>query len=916
MSNHARGSRLERLLLWLYPKEFRDQFGDDLLLILRDAWRQAGGGPRVLSVRSGLVVDLLKGAALERLSGSRPQSPAPNSHPPISSISRPTMRDLIAEFRQALRSLARTPGFSLAVILTLALGIGANTAIFSVVDGVLLRPAPFAAIDRLTMIWETDRKSGTLREPASIPDYYDFQERSRRYERMAAFSPITVTVSSSAGDASDSERLAGLWITHDFLPMVGIRPILGAGFTPEQDKSDGPSVALISEGMWTERFARSTSVVGSTIRIGDSPFTIVGVLPASADFGTLQILGVAAYRRGFADRGGPTRVDVWIPLQANRTDSDRGNHPIFVMGRLAPGATPGQGQEEMTSVTAELERLYHQSNDARGAYVEPLSAVVFGGVKPALLVLIGAVGLVLLVACANVANLLLARGAVRAREVSVRAALGASVGRLTRQFLVESAVLTGSGAVLGILLALGGLQLLLALAPANIPRVGAVGIDARVLAITLVLTVMVGTVFGLVPAVQARRRGSDLHLQSESARGASAGKEHRRFRSALVVAELALAVVLMVGAGLLIKSLWRLYQVNPGFQAEGVLKAEFQLPSQYPQRRSDWPRWLEIRRFSEEVHRRVAAIPGVASVAIAGAHPLEAGYTSSIVVVGKEAEAADWPEPSIRMVDSGYFNTMRVRLVSGRAMNDDAQAPPVIGMNEAARDRFFGSQDALGHRVRLWGAERTIVAIYANERFHGLAQEAAPALYMPASQGPIPNGSILVRVNGDPTSVTSALRAAVREVDPTVPLHAIEPLTVTLSHSTAQRRFTMLVLGVFAAIALVLAMIGVHGVLSYTVAQRTREIGIRMALGADRQTVRGLVLGQGARLVAAGLAIGLAGAVGISRLLSSLLYGVHPNDPMTLLLVAGGLGAVALVASWLPARRAAGVDPVVALRAE
>ena len=908
MRGRESGSRLGGLLLRLYPRRFREQYGDDLLLIFRDAWRRAGSGPGPALERLGLVLDLLRGATAERLERS-PASITPTR-------ARLTMRDLISEFRQSVRSLARVPGFSLAVILTLALGIGANTAIFSVVDGVLLRPAPFASIDRLTMIWETDRKSGTLREPASIPDYFDFQERTRRFERMAAFSPITVTVSSNAGDAADAERLAALWVTHEFLPMVGITPILGTGITPAQDKPGGPLVALISEGMWTERFARSTSVIGSTIRISDSPFSVIGVLPASADFGTLQILGMAAYRRGFADRGGPTRVDVWIPLQADRVNANRDNHPIFVMGRLTPGANAAQGQEEMTAITADLERLYHAANDARGAHVEPLSAVVFGGVKPALLVLIGAVGLVLLVACANVANLLLARGAVRAREVSVRAALGASVGRLTRQFLVESAVLTGSGALVGILLALGGLRVLLALAPASIPRVGAVGIDARVLAITLVLTAVVGVVFGLVPAMQARRRGADLHLQSESARGASSGREHRRFRSGLVVAELALAVVLMVGAGLLIKSLWRLYQVDPGFQAEGVLKAEFQLPAQYPQRRSDWPRWLEIRRFGEEVQRRVAAIPGVASVAIAGAHPLEAGYTSSIVVVGKEAEAADWPEPSIRLVDPGYFRTMRVRLASGRALNDDAEAPPVVGLNEAARERFFGTQDPMGHRVRLWGIERTIVAVFANERFHGLAQDASPALYLPASQAPIPNGSILVRVNGDPSSIAGALRSAVREVDPTVPLHAIEPLTVTLSQTTAQRRFTMLVLGVFAAIALVLAMVGVHGVLSYTVAQRTREIGIRMALGADRESVRGLVLGQGVRLVLVGLGIGVAGALATARLLSTLLYGVSPSDPATLGAVALGLGAVALVASWMPARRAARVDPVAALRAE
>ena len=895
-------SWLARLLLALYPEAFRAEFGEELALLFRDVWRAAG--PRG---RLALVLDLLRGGLRERVHGFSARSlsdPSPQT---------PPMSDLLAECRQVLRSLARAPGFSLAVVLTLALGIGANTAIFSVVDGVLLRPAPFAAMDRLTMVWETDRKSGTVREPASVPDYFDLQSRSTRYQTLAAFSPITVTLTPDGGEPV---HVAGLWASHEFLPMVGIRPIVGTSFSAEQDRPEGPQVALIGEALWAERFGREPGIVGRTIRISETPFTIIGVLPASADFGTLQILSVADYRRGFADRGGRIRVDVWLPLKPNQ-GADRGNHPIFLIGRLAKGSTLGLAQQEMTAITADLERSYPQANDGRGAHVEALSDVVFGGVKPALLVLVGAVVLVLLVACANVANLLLARGAAREREVTVRAALGASVARLTRRFLLESAALTLAGVGIGLGMAFAGLRLLLTLAPGSIPRVGSVGIDARVLAVTLGLGALVGLAFGMVPALQARRRHAALPWHG-AARGATAGREHHRFRAALVVAELALAVILMAGAGLLIKSLWRLYHVDPGFSVQGVLKAEFQLPSSYPQRMADWPRWQEIRRFGAEVTRRIAALPGVTAVSLAGAHPLEAGYTSSIVVVGREAEAADWPEPSIRLIDAGYSATLGVPVLEGRALGtqDDLNAPSVVAINAAARRRFFGEHPALGQRVRLWGSERTIVGVFADEHFHGIAAAPSPALYLPAGQAPIPNGSILVRAERDPAALASAVRRVVKEVEPGLALFGVEPLAVTLSQTMAERRFTMLILGAFAAVALLLAMVGVHGVLSYTVAQRNREIGIRMALGADRQKVGRLIVGQGARLALGGLGLGVLGALGLSRLLARLLYAVRPGDPATLFGVALLLGGVALLASWLPARRAARVDPMVVLREE
>jgi len=613
------------------------------------------------------------------------------------------------------------------------------------------------------------------------------------------------------------------------------------------------------------------------------------------------------------------RVDLWMPLRPDPQSYPRDTHPIFVVGRLAGTKGIGAAQQEVAEIAADLEKKYPE-NDARGVFIEPLAQVVFGPVRPALFVLMGAVALVLLIACANVASLLLARGAERLREVTVRTALGATTRHLVRQFLVESLLLTGCGALLGLLLAQEGLDLLLALAPGDIPRVGTVGIDGRVLAVTLGVTIIIAVCFSLFPTVQATRVNLQSALQGEASRSASSGRGHRQFRGGLVIAELALAVMLMAGAGVLIRSLWRLRQVDPGFSAAGILKAEFQLPpSRYPTDYSKWPRWPATHGFNNELQLRVAALPGVEAVTIAGNHPLDAGFTSSISVVGREAEAHGWPEPTIRQVDAGYFETLRVSLLAGRgiAQTDDAEGAPVAVINESARRRFFGALPPLGQQISLWGAKRTVIGVVGNERFHGLAEDSPPSVYLPRAQAPTSGGSLLVRTTaGDPAALTPAIRRVVAELDPSLPLFGVEPLSRTLSNSIGQRRFTMIVLGAFAAVALLLAVIGVHGVLTYTVTQRTREIGIRMALGADRSRVRSLILTQGGALVAGGLVLGLIGAFAITRLLRALLYGVSPTDPGTFLGVAVLLAVVALIASYLPAARAARVDPAVSLRSE
>ncbi len=821
---------------------------------------------------------------------------------------------LLSDLRFALRSLRRSPAFAIAAVLTLAIGIGANAAIFSVINRVLLRPSPFSEVDRLALVWETDRNAGTTNEPASIPDFNDFRSRSRSFETLAAVAPIEVNV--AAADA-EPERLAGLAVSAEWFPMVGLPLLAGRNFSVDEDRPGGPRGVIIGEDLWERWFARSAGALGATLRLNEVEWEVVGIAPRGADFGALQLLGSADYQRGFVDRGGRPRVDLWLPLRADPA-ANRGNHPIFVLGRLAPGSTFAGAHAEMVRITADLEQEYREANDGRGAVVQPFADVVFGEVRLTMWVLAAAVGIVLLVACVNVANLLLARAANRAREVTVRTALGASMGRLARQFAVEGAVLVGAGLALGTIFAVATVDLLRAMAPATLPRADQLRLDPVALAATAAISVGIAFVFGLLPTLYARRANLASALQSD-ARGAAGGTRQRRLRSALVVSELAMATTLTIVAALLIRSLWTLQSVDPGFEADRVLKAEFQLPlSRYPQDFSRFPDWPERQRFARDVIARLEAMPGIEAVAMATANPMDAGFTSSILVVGRETEAAGWPEPSIRTASSGYFATMRVPLRAGRVFeaSDDAAAPPVVVINESARSRFFEDHAPLGAQVFLWGRPRTVIGVVGNERMKGLATDAPPAVYLPLAQAPTPS-AILVRTAGaDPASAVPLVRQAVREVDPQLALFGIEPLTETIQGTLAQRRFTMLVLITFAVAALVLAAVGVHGVLSYTVAQRTREIGIRVALGADLGRVRALVLGDGLRMAAIGVALGVAGALALARVLESLLFGVRGWDVSTFASVALLLGLVAVGASWFPARRAARVDPVEALRGE
>ncbi len=821
------------------------------------------------------------------------------------------LEDLAHDLRYAARQLRRSPTFTAVAVVTLALGIGANTAIFSVVDGVLLRPAPVADIGRLVVVWETDRASGTTREPASWPDFEDFQRLGRTLGASAALAGSDVTLTGSGGEPAVASAVAA---SANYFSLIGVTPLLGRSPTPEEDRPGGPLVAMIGERLWRSRFAADRGVLGRTLVVDGQSYEIIGVVPAGADFGVDQIHLRAAYHGAYAGAGD---VDVWVPAGPSHTGLPRDTHPIFVVGRLAPGTSLAAAQDELGRVAERLEEQY-ASNANRGVHVEALYDVVFSPVRPVLRLLLAAVVLVLLVACVNVANLLLARGTRRTREVAVRSALGAGFTRLGRQFMAESVVLALLGGAAGLGVAWVGLKLLLALAPADVPRIAEVGLDLRVLLATLAISVLVGLAFGLVPVIQSFK--VDVVDQVKNG-GTGVGLTRRRhwLRAGLVVTELALSVTLVLSAGLLVRSFRAVLRVDPGFEAAGVLKADYQLPlSRYPRDFSRWPNWSEHFAFTDQVVRAAAAIPGVTAAAIASHHPLDAGFTNSWQIVDRPDLSQNLPEISVRAVTPSYFATLRAKLVAGRFLSegDRADQAAVAVLNQTAVTRFFGGADPIGMSARWWGTNRRIVGVVADERIRGLTEAAPPIAYAPLAQAPMNSGVLLVRTVGHPEAVGSQVRDVVHRADPQLAVFGIEPLERTVLASVGERRFAMAVLTVFGGLTLVLAVVGVYGVLSYATAERTREIGIRTALGAKRSAVARLVVHQGVRLAAAGIAVGLAGAAGGSRLLRSMLFGVSPIDPATYLAVSAGVLAAALGAVAVPAWRAARVPPVEALRTE
>ncbi|MGH7553555.1 MAG: ADOP family duplicated permease [Longimicrobiales bacterium] len=799
------------------------------------------------------------------------------------------------DLRYAVRRLVATPGFAIVAVLTLALGIGANSAIFSVVNGVLLRPLPFADADRLTMVWLDNQRIGMRTDITSWPSFEDWRSRSQSFSGMAGFSSGQANV---AGDF-EPQRVPRTQVSIEFFDVLGVSPLLGRGFAAEEMVPEGRRVAVLSHALWTQRFGGDRNAIGRSVRLNGIEHEVVGVMPAGFDF--------------------PSDAAVWTPLRvSDQMRQSRGSLFLYVVGRLRDGVSAERAQTDMDAVAAALTQEYPDLWDGRGIFVQPIRTHLVGDVRPALLVLLGAVGLVLLIACANVANLLLSRATGRQREMAVRLAIGAERKQLVRQLLTESVVIAMIGGGLGLVLAFGGVALLRATAPADLPRVDEVAVDPIVLGFTLALSVLTGILFGLVPALQSTSGNLSSSLRDEG-RGAVSTRAGWRTRGMLVVAELALSLVLLVGAGLLIKSFVRLSRTDSGFEPRGVLTARVAL--------SD-PRYQEpdaVLSFYDRLFERLRALPGVESVA-GGTDVFlaELPWSASFSVEGKPLEPeSERLELTIDAVTPGYFTAIGTPLLMGRdvGQQDLREGLQVAIVNQAMVRRYWANEDPIGKRFKFGDLESdnpwiTVIGVAGDARRTAPDRDARPSAYMPHTQLPVGGMMLLIRSNTDPLRLAAPIREAVRALDSSQPVAQISTLESMLAERLAQRRLTTLLAGLFSAVAILLALVGVYGVLSYAVAQSTREIGVRIALGAEVRDVMRMVFRRVSVLLTGGLGLGLLGALLATRALGSLLYGVGVLDPVTFALAPLLLGAVALFACYLPARKATMVDPAVALRAE
>jgi putative ABC transport system permease protein len=805
--------------------------------------------------------------------------------------------DLEHDLRYGVRMLWKNPGFTAVAVIALALGIGANSAIFSVVNTVLLRPLPYREPERLVMVWEDNAKLGYPKDTPAAANYVDWRDQNQVFEGMAAMADQSFNLTGSG----EPERIDGKRVNAHLFELLGVSPRHGRAFAAEEDRPGANKVVLLSHALWQRRFGSDAGVVGQTLTLNGEGHTVVGVMPA--DF-------------QFPDR----QAELWVPIALTQQEAaNRGRHYLEVVARLKPGVTLERAQAEMSTIAARLQQQYPEQNTDLGATVQSLHEHLVGDIRPALLVLLGAVGFVLLVACANVANLLLARAAGRQKEIALRTALGASRLRLIRQFLTESVLLAALGGVVGLLLSVWGVTLLKSFIPENISQVKAISVDARVLGFTVLVTLLTGLVFGLAPAVQASKFNLNETLK-EGGRDAAAARGGNRIRGLLVVAEVAVSLVLLAGAGLLINSFLRLRSVDPGFRTDKLLTMSVVLPQQkYPDR-------ARRAAFYTDMIRRVEALPGVRSAGVTNWIPLVSQGDSVGVTI--EGQPAPTGKPYIivtRLVSPHYFDTMGIRLTEGRVFEegkDRIDSPCVVVVGETTARKHWPNESPLGKR--LWpGTPESdedwcqVVGVVKDVRQFDLTSEVRPQMYFTYEQfGFFAPRYLVVKTEGDPRALAGTVRQTVWEVDREQPVSNVNTMEGVLSESIARQRFSTLVFGVFAGVALALAAVGIYGVMSYSMAQRTREIGIRMALGAQKRDVLKLAVGQGLKLVAIGVAVGLAGALALSRVMTSLLYGISATDPATLVIISLVLAAVALLASYIPARRATQVDPLIALRYE
>lgn len=794
--------------------------------------------------------------------------------------------------------MLKHPAFAAIAVIALALGIGANTAIFSVVNAVLLRPLPFTEPDRLMVVYESRVDRGSSRSSVSYPNFADWREQNSVFEHMSTYRTNDLVLT---GDGEPARLLAGV-VNADLFSLLGVSPSLGRSFLPEEDKpGESGRVVMLSHRFWQQRFGGDPNVLGRGLVLGGKNYDVVGVMP-----------------KGFQFPVDSEPVDLWTTVVIDSgMFTQRGAHYMHVIARLKPGVTLSQAKAEMDGIASNLERQYPDENSHRGVTIVPALESLVGDIRPALLILLGAVGCVLLIACANVANLLLARATARHKEMAIRSALGASRARVVRQLLTESVLLALAGGALGLLVALWGTKLLVNLGGDDVPRAAQIGLDPRVLGFTLLISLITGVVFGLVPAVHSSKTDLTESLK-EGGRGSSEGARGNWLRGVLVVVEVAIAVVLLAGAGLLIQSLRRLQHVNPGFDSHNVLTFSIGLPEvQYkPQQQVE---------FYRQLKSRLESLPGIRSAGAVAPLPLSGDRMRvTFETEGRPIAKSELPATEIRTTGLDYFKTIGIPLIKGRDFTDrdDKKAPAVIIVNEAFAKQFFPGEEVLGKHINPGISAdddepvmREIVGVVGNVKHRGLNVEAEPEAYEPHAQLTF-DMTILVKTETDPRAIINAVQSELRAMDKDLPAYSIKTLDEYLAASVARPRFNTLLLTIFAGLALILTAVGLYGVMSYSVTQRKHEIGIRMALGASQQKVLGMVVRRGMTLTVIGIGTGLIGALFLTRLLASLLFGVGVTDPATFVAISVILAGVALGACFVPALRATKVDPMIALRCE